>query len=151
MRQAVRAIVVRDGYLLVMHRSKFGSEYYTLPGGGVKPSESGAHALLRHVNEETSLTIANPRLVIVEDAGDPYGLQYIYLCQYVGGEPALSPTSEEAKISSLGQNLYSPQWLPLHSLPSVPFKSEALKTALMQGFSRGFQSAAMTISSKQEG
>jgi ADP-ribose pyrophosphatase YjhB (NUDIX family) len=151
MRQAVRAIVVRDGYLLVMHRNKFGSEYYTLPGGGIKLTENGGHALLRHMHEETSVSVVNPRLVVIEDAGDPYGLQFIYLCQYVGGEPALNPASEEAKISSAGQNLYSPQWLPLHSLPSVPFRSEALKQALIQGFSKGFPAAAMTISSKEEG
>lgn len=150
MRHAVRAIVVRDGHLLVMYRNKFGTEYYTLPGGGIKPNESGSHALLRQIHDETSLTIVNPRLVILEDSGDPYGLQFIYLCQYVGGEPALNPKSEEAKISALGQNLYSPQWLPLHSLPSVPFRSEALKQAIMKGLSQGFPAAAMTIDSKQE-
>lgn len=108
------------------------------------------HALLRQINEETSLTIVNPRLVITDDAGDPFGMQYVYLCQYVGGEPKLSPTSEEAKITALGQNLYSPQWLPLHSLPSVPFRSEALKQAMMQGLSRGFSTTAIAINSKQE-
>ncbi|MGF7228788.1 MAG: NUDIX domain-containing protein [Candidatus Saccharibacteria bacterium] len=150
MRQAVRALVVRDGYLLVMYRNKFGQEYYTLPGGSVNPNEAPMHALLRQINEETSLTIVNPRLVITDDAGDPFGMQYVYLCQYVGGEPKLSPTSEEAKITALGQNLYSPQWLPLHSLPSVPFRSEALKQAMMQGLSRGFSTTAIAINSKQE-
>ena len=82
MRQAVRAIIVRDGHLLVIHRNKFGQEYYTLPGGGIDPGETAEHALLREIHEETTLSAVNPRLVIVEDSGDPYGMQYIYLCQY---------------------------------------------------------------------
>lgn len=150
MRQAVRAIVVRDGHLLVIHRNKFGQQYYILPGGGVNPGETVDHALLRQLYVETSLSVVNPRLVIVEDAGDPYGVQYMYLCQYVSGEPALQPTSHEAEISALGQNLYSPQWLPLHSLASVPFRTESLKQALLQGLSEGFPQAPMHISSKNK-
>lgn len=150
MRQAVRAVVVRNGYLLVMHRNKFGQEYYTLPGGGMKPNEQAEHALFRQMQEETGVQIINPRLVIVEEAGDPFGTHYIYLCQYVSGEPELSPASEEAQINKLGQNLYSPQWLPLHSLASVPFRSETLKHTLLQGLAKGFDQRAILISSKQE-
>ena len=150
MRQAVRAVVVRNGYLLAMHRNKFGQEYYTLPGGGMKPGEQAEHALLRQMQEETGVQTINPRLIIVEEAGDPYGTQYVYLCQYIGGEPALDPQSEEAQINKLGKNLYSPQWLPLHSLASVPFRSETLKQVLLKGLSRGFDQQALVISSKQE-
>lgn len=142
--------MVRNGYLLVMHRNKFGQQYYTLPGGSVKPQESIEHALIRQMNEETNVKFINPRLVIAEDAGDPYGVQFVYLCQYLNGEPALHPESEEAKISALGENLYSPQWLPLHSLATVPFKSETLKRALIEGLARGFPQDGITINSKQE-
>ena len=44
----------------------------------------------------------NPRLVFVENAGDIYGMQYIYLCEYVGGEPALNPESDEYAIKCHG-------------------------------------------------
>lgn len=150
MRQAVRAVVVRNGYLLVMHRNKFGQEYYTLPGGGIDPGEQPEHALLRQMHEETGVQTINSRLVVVEDAGDPFGTQYIYLCQYASGEPALNPESEEAQINKLGKNLYSPQWLPLHSLASVPFRSETLKQVLLKGLSKGFDQQPLAISSKQE-
>jgi 8-oxo-dGTP diphosphatase len=150
MRQAVRAIIVRDGHLLVIHRNKFGEEYYTLPGGGIDAGETAEHALLREIHEETTLSIVNPRLVIIEDSGDPYGMQYVYLCQYVSGEPQLRPDSDEAKINALGQNLYSPQWLPLHSLSSVPFRSKQLREVLMQGLAKGFDMNPIMINSKHE-
>lgn len=149
MRQAVRAIVVNNGHLLVIHRNKFGHEYYTLPGGGLRPGEHAEHALYRQLHEETSITVVNPRLVIVEQAGDPYGTQYVYLCQYVNGQPALHPESEEAKIGALGQNLYSPQWLPLQSLASVPFRSEVLKHMVMTGLNNGFPAEPIAISPNQ--
>ena len=33
-------------------------------------------------------------------------MQYVYLCEYVGGEPALNPESDEYAINAMGQNLY---------------------------------------------
>ena len=138
MRQAVRAIIIRDGKLLVMKRNKFGEVYYTLIGGGVDLGESPEQSLVRELYEETTMTAQRARLVFIEQAGEPYGDQYVFLCDDVSGEPKLSPDSEEAKISNLGQNTYEPMWLPLSDLASVPFRSETLKKKLLDGFARGF-------------
>ena len=108
-RQAVRAIVIKDNQLLVMHRNKFGTEYETLPGGGVELDESPVDALVRELAEETSVSVGDKRLVFIEEAGAPYGTQLVYLCQYVSGEPKLADDSEEALINKLGQNLYEPK------------------------------------------
>lgn len=119
MRQAVRAIVVKDKQILVMHRNKFGQEFYALVGGGVDYGEDHMQALHRELEEEASIKITNPRLVIVEDAGDVFGIQYIFVCDWVSGEPALASHSEEAQIHKSGQNLYTPMWLPLIELANV--------------------------------
>ena len=55
MRTAVRAIIIKDNNLLVMHRNKFGNEYLTLVGGGVELNETKEQALVREVIEETSI------------------------------------------------------------------------------------------------
>lgn len=138
MKHAVRAVVVKDSNLLVMKRNKFGSEYYTLIGGAVELGEPLEVALHREVEEEATITIANPRLVFMEDAGEPYGEQYVYLCEYVNGEPALHPESEESKISAMGQNTYVPMWLPLDELAKINFVSGSLKEALLQSLKQGF-------------
>jgi 8-oxo-dGTP pyrophosphatase MutT (NUDIX family) len=145
MRKAVRAVVVKDDALLVMHRNKFGEEYYTLIGGGISVGETPEHALMREVHEETSLSVANPRLVYVEQAGDPYGDQFIFLCDYSSGEVALSTESTEAKIHALGANLYEPVWLPIKKLAEVSFVSEALKNTLVKALTQGFPSQPQTI------
>ncbi len=132
MRQAVRAIIIKDNKLLVMHRNKFGEEYDTLPGGKIEIGETPEEALHREVAEETTIRLANPRLVMIERAGQPWGDQYIFLCNYVDGEPGLHPESDEDKINKLGQNLYKPAWLELNKLSQRPFRSEKLKTFILQ-------------------
>ncbi len=131
MRKAVRAIVIKDDCLLVMHRNKFGNEYDTLPGGNIEIGETPEQALFRELYEETQVTVQNPRLVIVEHAGDPYGDQYVFLCEYTRGEPRLLEGSEEELISRAGQNLYEPMWVPIADLPNRPFLSEKLKEEIL--------------------
>ncbi len=138
MKHAVRAIVVRDGALLVMHRNKFGHQYYTLVGGSVNHGESPEQALFREIQEETSLQVANPRKVFEEDAGPPYGLQSVYVCDYIAGEITLQPSSEEAQINRLGRNLYTPVWLSLEKLSSVEFLSKNLQQYMIQSLREGW-------------
>ncbi|MDB5170056.1 MAG: hypothetical protein JWN82_452 [Candidatus Saccharibacteria bacterium] len=145
MRSAVRAIVIKDDALLVMHRNKFGMEYDVLVGGGVDMGETFEQALYREMQEESGVQIANPRFVFTERAGEPYGTQYVFVCDYVSGEPVLSEQSAEYAINAMGQNLYQPKWLPLSELPAVSFRSEALKQAILKGIKDGFPADPLDI------
>lgn len=138
MRKAVRAVVIYQDKLLVMHRNKFGTQYDTLPGGRVEPGESYEQALLRELDEETTVQVANQRLIFIEHAGDPYGDQYIFLCDYVSGQPQLKPGTDEAAIHKLGENLYVPSWIELRDLPNKPFVSERLKSKLLTALKTGW-------------
>lgn len=137
MRKAVRAIIVKDDKLLVMKRDKFGKQYYTLVGGHIEPGETAEHALLREIHEETGIAANVVRQVYVEHANIPYGDQLVFLCEYVSGEPQLQPTSDEALITQMGQNLYLPMWLPLSDLSKVPFRSAELGARLQQHLVNG--------------
>ena len=149
MRQAVRVIVIKDQSLLVMHRNKFGQEFHALVGGGIDYGESPEQALYREIAEETGLQLANHRLVIIEDAGDVYGMQYIYTCDYISGEPTLAPDSAEALIHAKGNNLYTPMWLPLSELPNVVFQPKELQDVLIKHIGMGWppEPIKLTISS----
>jgi len=143
MRRAVRAIVINDDKLLVMHRNKFGKEYDTLPGGNIELGETPQQALEREVGEETQLDISNPRMVFVEHAGVPYGDQLIFLCDSKGGEPALRPGSEEDHINQMGKNLYKPDWVKISDLENLPFLSEKLKQHILEAVKSGWPQAPL--------
>jgi 8-oxo-dGTP pyrophosphatase MutT (NUDIX family) len=55
-RSAVRAIVVRENELLLIHSAKNGD--YKFPGGGVEKKESHPAALARELNEECGAQLA---------------------------------------------------------------------------------------------
>lgn len=145
MRRAARAIVIHDDKLLVMHRNKFGTEYLTLPGGNVEMGKTPEQAMYRELDEETMVTVADPRLVIIEHAGDPYGDQYIFSCKYIEGEPQLKPGSEEELINKLGQNLYTPKWVALAELKDIAFVSEELKQTIITHSDQGFPKEPITL------
>lgn len=145
MRHAVRAIIIHQDKLLVLHRNKFGQEYDTLPGGNIELGETAEQALVREVDEETTIVFKNPKLVFIEHAGVPYGTQHIYNCEYVSGEPVLKPGSEEDHINKLGQNLYRPEWVSLKDLENRPFLSAPLKRAIIGAYREGFPVTAQEI------
>ncbi len=132
MRISIRAVVIKDSHLLVMDRNKFGFKYMSLIGGAKEPNESEIETLHREVWEESSIKISDPKLIIIEDAGSVYGIQYIYLCNYLSGEVKLSDDSDEAKINKEGKNLYKPIWLPLKDLSSSTLLPQELKELLTE-------------------
>lgn len=141
----MRAIIIRDGHVLVMHRDKFGHEYYTLLGGGIDPRETPDHALQREIAEESGFHLRSARLVFIEEAGHPYGTQYIYLCEADGDQPVLSPETEEAKLFAHG-NKHTPMWLPIEKFASVAFRTPLLQRAILRGLEYGFPNQPVTLS-----
>ncbi len=121
-----------------MRRDKFGHRYYTLIGGSMGPGENTQATMQRELLEECGMKLLSVKPVFKEEAGDPYGTQFIYLCEVEGDEPHLSPDSEEAKINELGQNIHTPQWMSIEEFKTVEFRSEKLKQAILQGIEKGF-------------
>lgn len=138
MKRAVRAIVINGDKMLAIHRNKFGHKYYTLVGGGIDLGEELETALRREIQEEAGLRVGRVQHVFTEEAGDVYGTQYIYWCEYQGGEPAMSADAPETPINQMGQNLYEPVWLPLAKLPEATFLSESVKQAIIEALKNGW-------------
>lgn len=62
MNERVRVIVVNDDNELLLVRSWFGRQRWSLPGGGVGRGEETVVAAVREVKEETGITIRIPDL-----------------------------------------------------------------------------------------
>lgn len=145
MKHAVRAVVTNNNQMLVMKRNKFGKEYYTLVGGAVEMGEGLETALRRELMEESSLQVGRVQLIFVEEADAPYGTQYVYWCEYQGGDVVLGADTVEAEINKAGKNTYEPMWLPIAELANVNFVSKSLKEALMNSFQHGFPNEPMQL------
>lgn len=139
MGKAVRAIIIKGDKLLVMHRNKYGSEYYTLVGGRVRQNETLEQALVREVKEETGLDVTSCQLVFTEDHPEPYNQQFIYLCEVSPFDNVgLAPDSEEAILNTTVINIHTLGWAHIPTLASLQFRTPQLHKALIDGFKRGF-------------
>ncbi len=145
MRRAARAIILKDDQLLVMHRNKFGQEYDILIGGAVEMGETPLQAVLREIQEEAGVEVSQPKLVFVEQAPDPYGVQYIFLCHYISGEAKLDDNSTELKIDNMGKNRYLPVWRQYSEFRELPMRSDSLKRAIIDGIEHGFPQQPIDI------
>lgn len=63
-RPSVRAVIYRDGKVLLVHSAKY--NYYKFPGGGIEKGENHIEALVREVREESGY-------VIIPDSVTEYG------------------------------------------------------------------------------
>ena len=70
-----------------------------LPGGHIEEGESLAESVIREIYEETSLTIANPKLVAVKDWEPDEGGRYIVFCYKATEFTGQLRSSEEGEVS----------------------------------------------------
>jgi 8-oxo-dGTP diphosphatase len=93
---AVSAAIFRDSSVLLVRRARSpGKGFFSLPGGRVEYGEPLAQAVLREVQEETSLAIEIAGLSgwreVVPNAG--HAGHYVILsfaARWIGGEPVLN-------------------------------------------------------------
>ena len=57
MHKRVRAIIVEDNSVLLIHRIKNGKEYWVFPGGGIENGETPEQAIRREAYEELGTNI----------------------------------------------------------------------------------------------
>lgn len=139
MAKAARAIIIQNDKILLMHRNKEGSQYYTLVGGRVNESETLEQGLIREIKEETGLSLSSSRLVYTEDHAAPYNEQFIYLCEAnQHGDVALQDTSEEAFMNKLSVNIHHPQWVDTRSFATIAFRTPQLQQAIVLALKKGF-------------
>ena len=139
MRKAARAIIIENGNLLVMHRNKYGSQYYTLVGGRINDHETPEQGLVREIREETGLTVTAARLVYIEEHASPYNEQYIYLCDVAPhADVAIQEYSEEGMMNKYDMNTHQPHWVSARAFGNLPFRTPQLQEAIITAFKKGF-------------
>ncbi len=139
MGKAARAIIIQGDKILVMHRNKQGSEYFTLVGGRVNDGETVEEALKREVKEETGLDVTSSRLVFFEEHPEPYNQQYTYICEVAPYDNiAIQDTSEEAFLNRISVNTHQPMWANKAAFSKLSFRTPQLQVAIEHAMKKGF-------------
>lgn len=104
-RIACRAVVLRDGQILLTCETKRGA--WMIPGGGIEPGETNEACCVREAAEETGVRVAPSFgfLEIDEYYGDRKWVNLYYLCT-VTGEERRALTEREAAAG------LEPRWIP---------------------------------------
>lgn len=146
MAKAARAIVIEGDKILVMHRNKHGSEYFTLVGGRLNGEETPEQALVREVKEETGLDVTTHRLVYVEEHPAPYNDQYIFLCEVAShGDVSIQDVSEESFMNKISINTHKPLWAEAKAFANLPFRTIQLQNAITEALKKGFPSEPVKL------
>lgn len=131
-RNAARALIVRDGHVLLLRKTGYSDgERYTLPGGGQTTGETLAETLLRECLEEIGTRVRIHDLVHVADhfkprdtepAGMRHLVEFLFRCEvpaaYVPGNGE-RPDRHQVEVL----------WMPLARLDGLPLHPRGL-TAL---------------------
>lgn len=149
MRRVARAIIIRGDQLLVIKRNKHGHRFFTLPGGGIDPGETAEQAAEREVREEASIECRASREVYHERV-EEFGETYYYLCEYISGEPALDPASDEAAETAKGQNTFQPMWLEINALEDSVFLPRNIAHKLENDLDFGFSEQVIKLTGEKE-
>ncbi|MCR4391419.1 MAG: NUDIX domain-containing protein [Candidatus Acetothermia bacterium] len=133
-RTAAKAIVIRDGRLLVTVNRDPDGVFYLLPGGGQEPGETLLQALRRECREEIGADVEIGDLVFVREYigaqheftdhdGDVHQIELLFVARLPDGEipgAGMVPDTGQTGIA----------WLPIAELPRLRLYPAALAEPL---------------------
>lgn len=103
-REASRAIICKDGNIMLSHETKIGQ--WMIPGGGMEANEPPAECCMREVAEETGLIVKPEKcfLIMNEYYEDWKFVSYYFACD-VTGITERKPTEREIQVGAI------PEWV----------------------------------------
>ena len=137
LKNSAKAIIVRDGYLLVtVNRHDNGEEFYILPGGGQNFGETLHQALQRECIEEIGTNVDIRELIFVREYigkhhefahfdGHVHQVEFMFLCTLTE-----DPFTRQGTLPDPKQ--FGVKWLLLTELETAPFYPAVLKTLIRE-------------------
>jgi len=120
---------------LLIKRTKSGSVYWVMPGGGVERNETDEQTLIRECQEELGIDIEIRRLLLEIESQKPKvkgQKERFYLCKIIGGVLGAGQGPEYQPDSNY-MGSYELEWRSIKDLSKIDLKpneiSEFLKSA----------------------
>ncbi len=107
MRKSVRAIIIKNEQILLIHRAKMEEEYWVFPGDGIEDNDKNeTTALIRECKEEIGVN------VVVGDIFYKNEKETFFFCKIISGEVGTGNGPEFQKETS-HKGTYNFEWIPL--------------------------------------
>ena len=113
MPKRVRAIIIEDNKVLLMHRIKNGLEYWAFPGGAIEEiDENSEEALKREYVEVEDFFIETK-----SRAPEAFGVtEHFYNCKIIGGVVGTGTGEEFSNRDIEKYGSYEVEWLDLYTI-----------------------------------
>ncbi|WP_313892045.1 NUDIX domain-containing protein [Psychrobacillus sp.] len=122
MRNRGATVIIENGKVALIKRTKPNSVYYVFPGGGIEKEETPEQAAIRETYEEIGVHVRIERLF---EKLEFNGMQYYYLAHIIGGTFGTG-TGEEYSHTSIERGNYEPIWVDLAELPSLDVRPKEI-------------------------
>lgn len=125
-RNAAKALIIRNGKMLAIKISDGKEEWYIMPGGGQDAEELLPEAACREVAEEMGIRVEVKDLAFVIEGvhGEKFHrVDLVFLCEYLG---TVENASLQADTNQVG---YS--WLDIKTLNTTPLYPSKLRRQIM--------------------
>lgn len=125
-RNAAKALIIKDGKMLAVKISDGKEEWYIMPGGGQDVEELLPEAACREVAEEMGLQVAVKDLVFVIEGlhGEKFHrVDLVFLCEYKG---EIENVTLQGDTNQVGYD-----WLDIKTLNTAPLYPSKLRRQIM--------------------
>lgn len=124
------AVVLNAGNeILLLHRIRYGKEYWVIPGGSMEQGESLLECAIREIREELECEIQESQLVYLYELENQGREETYYWCEI---EKRYFEISGEEAARSNQDNIYIPQWIQVEELPHINLKPEVLTEIILK-------------------
>lgn len=112
MRNRGSTVIIENGRVALIKRTKPNLTYYVFPGGGIEEGETSEQAAIRETYEEIGVHVSIRRLLKVLNYSNT---QYFYLADIIGG--TFGPSiGEEYTDPSFVRGGFEPIWMDINEL-----------------------------------
>lgn len=125
-RNSAKALIIRDGKMLVIKIKSVNEEWYIMPGGGQETEELLSNAVCREVAEELGINVEAKELVFVIEGvqGESFHrVDLVFLCKYIG---IIKNAELQSDTNQIGYD-----WIEIKSLNHLPLYPSKLRRQIM--------------------
>ncbi len=134
--ERVRAIIIKEGRILLIKRVKKGDSYWVVPGGGVESGEDHERAILRECHEELGVNVSMGDFFCDKVSEKPqiFGQrEFFYNCSIVGGKVG-NGNGPEFYDDKAYEGEHIVEWVELKNLPEVDLRPAIIKEKIIEKY-----------------